>query len=268
MNTLVLTHNTEHPIVINNLYKIYKVQNVIEYSYENFNSWKIKVDEQTTIENYYFVIDTISDEAFSHWVFESAIYLPIFKELQKLYPEIKLVLRTKKTFKTLFCNFFEIDPVYKIEPNNLCFFPSPISSQNDKTITEDLKKQIYIFRSYFQGESEIKYENIVMPRQTKENYKYNDRQYNFEPLIKQLQPYILNTDEITDLNQQINTVQSGKNIYLSEGAPFLVNGLFCKNKNIFIVYPTSTYINQEHEYIKIKFIFDLHREFNKVSYLR
>jgi len=270
MNTLFLTDNTEHPIIINNLYKIYEAQNVIEYSYENFNSWKLKVDGKHSNKHYYFVIDTISSEAFGHWVFESAIYLPAFKELQKLFPGLKLVLKEEKTFKILFCKFFNINTdeiTYNIEKDNICFFPSPISSHNDKTITQELKNQIYKFREFFNSESEIYYENIVMPRQTKENYKCNDRQYNFEPLIKQLQPYILNTDEITDLKDQISIIQSGKNIYLSEGSPFLVNGLFCKNKNIFIVYPTPTCIQQEHRYIKIKFIFDLHREFNKVSYL-
>lgn len=263
---MIITKNMYNLVL--DSYKLFTVEQVLKYSHENFNSWNIEVSTGTN-ENYYFIIDTQYDEAFGHWIFESAIYLPIFKELQKLYPTIKLVLKTKKTFKTLFCNFFGIEPVYNIELNNLCIFPTPLSSQNDKDITDDYKQYVYKFRSFFQKESEIQYEHIVMPRQTKENFVWNDRQYNFQPLIKQLNnPYILNTDEITELNQQINTVQSGKNIYLSEGAPFLVNGLFCKNKNIFIVYPTSVYIEQEHKYIKIKFVFDLHRENNVVSYLQ
>jgi hypothetical protein len=247
-------------------YKLFTVQQVLKYSYENFNSWNIEVSNGT-IENYYFIIDTQYDEAFGHWIFESAIYLPIFKELQKLYPKIKLVLKTKKTFKTLFCSFFEIEPVYTLQSQNLCIFPTPLSALNDKHITDEWKQYVCNFRKLFQKESAIRYENIVMPRQVKENFIHNDRQYNFESLIKQLQPYILNTDQITELKDQMSIIQSGKNIYLSEGSPFLVNGLFCKNKNIFIVYPRIT-LHQEHEYIKMKFIFDLHREFNTVSYLQ
>ena len=253
-------------LTINN-YKLFKIENVKTYSYENFNSWNIDCSNDV-IENYYFIIDTLFDDAFAHWIFESAIYLPIFKELQKLYPSIKLLLKTKKTFKTLFCNFFEIEPVYTLQPQNLCIFPTPLSALNDKHITHEWKQYVYNFRNYFQKESEIKHENIVMPRQIKENFVNNDRKYNLEVLIKTLNnPYFLNTDAITDVKEQMSIIQSGKNIYLTEGSPFLVNGLFCKNKNIFIVFPTYVYIDQEHEYIKMKFIFDLHREFNTVSYL-
>jgi hypothetical protein len=249
-------------------YKLFTIEQISSYSYENFISWNCILNKEDVIQNYYFIIDTISDEAFGHWIFESAIYLPVFKELQKIYPNIKLVLKTKKTFKTLFCSFFNIEPIYTLETNNLCIFPTPLSALNDKHITQEWKQYVYNFRSYFQKETEIRYENIVMPRQVKENFAPNDRQYNFGNLIKQLSDaYILNTDEIVDLKDQINIIQSGKNIYLSEGSPFLVNGLFCKNKQIFIAFPTYTYIQQEHQFIKMKFIFDLHREFNKVSYL-
>jgi len=247
-------------------YKLFTVEQVSTYSYENNNSHTVQLSTGI-IENYYFIIDTQYDDAFGHWVFESAIFLPVFKKLQNLYPKIKLVLKRKKTFKDLFCIFFNIEPVYKIEANNLCIFPTPITALNDNHITDDYKKYVYTFRSYFQTETVNQYENIVMPRQSKENYYGNDRQYNFQPLIEKLtNPYILNTDDITDLKKQINIVSSGKNIYLSEGSPFLVNGLFCKNKNIVIVYPRIT-LTHEDSFIKYKFISDLHRETNTVSYL-
>ena len=94
-------------------------------------------------DNYYFIADTLYDEAFGHWVLETGIYLPLFITLKKTYPNLKLVLRSKRMFKKLFCDFFGIkDVVYSLEPNNVCFFPSPISALNDKSISNLYYKAI------------------------------------------------------------------------------------------------------------------------------
>jgi hypothetical protein len=256
--------------IIDEIYKIYEVENVLSYSNENYNSWKLTTEPSVSIDHYYFVIDTLYDEAFSHWVFESAIYLPVFHKLKKLYPSLKLVLKAKRTFKQLFCKYFQIeDVVYDTKPNNICLFPSPITSLNDKNITEDYKQQVYNFAKYFDGEAELHHEFVIMPRQSKENFIYNDRKFNFERLINCLKnrSYILNTDEIVDLNDQIAIVKSGKNICVTEGSPFYVNGLFCNNKTIYIVDISECCITQPKIYIKLQFILDTHKSRNKVVYI-
>jgi hypothetical protein len=271
MNIVCLTANSDvKNFTFDDIYKIFEVQNVIDYVYENNNSWKIRFDDNKNEKNYYFIIDTLYDDAFAHWIFESAIYLPIFNKLKETYPNIKLVLKYKKTYKKLFCdyfNIFESDIVYQLNSCNICFFPSPITSLNDKSITDNYKKQVCNFRTFFQKDSEIKYENIIMPRQIKENYKGNERRYFFtQKLLSLKNSYILNTDNIIDLKDQINAVQSGKNIIITEGSPFLVNGLFCKNKSLYII-DAFCCVDQEHVFDKIKFIFGLYREENIVSYI-
>jgi hypothetical protein len=272
-----LNHNSEHNYIIVDFTKIFLVNNVIKYSIDNFNTWVIEHSfselESNSIQ-YYFIIDTTISEAFSHWVFESAIYLPLFKELKEIYPNLKLVLKEKRDFKTLFCNYFNItndDIVYEILSNNISLFPAPISCWNERSISSEYITLILKFRDFFllKNEIDIKNENIILPRQKKENFKGNDRSYDFSKLINKMQnnSFILNTDAVEDLKYQIQAVQTSKNIFITEGSPFFVNGFFCTNKNIFIIDAYAT-LDQEHSYPKLKFVYDLIRNNNKVIVIK
>jgi hypothetical protein len=46
-----------------------------------------------------------------------------------------------------------------------------------------------------------------------------------------------------------------------------VNGLFCKDKTIYVVDITDVYKQQPELYIKLKFILELHKENNTVIYI-
>ena len=283
MTKLILTESTNYKHhIIDNTYKVYEVENVTGYIYANFKSWELEVNDivndnilnDNIIEyNYYFIADTLYDEAFGHWVVETGIYLPLFITLKKSYPTLKLVLRSEKVYKKLFCDFFGIkDVVYSLEPNNVSFFPSPISSLNDNNITDEFIKQTRIFRDYFIPTSPLEHEFVILPRQIKENFAPNDRSICFKNLINHLgeRARILNTDEITNLEDQINIVNSGKNICLPEGSAFYVNGLFCKNKTIYIVDITDVHKANAQNYIKTLkalFLLKLHTEYNNVIYI-
>ena len=87
-------------------------------------------------------MDTNDNEAFAHWVFESAIYFDLFDKLKIQYPDIKINLKTKRDYKNLFFKFFEIqqdDIVYDIKENNICFFIKPIYSLCINSISEEYK---------------------------------------------------------------------------------------------------------------------------------
>ena len=218
--------------------------------------------------SYYFVIDLMYSDAFGHWVYESAIYLPIFKKLKEMYSNIKVVLKERKDFKSLFLNFFNISPseviyIENMSATNVCFFPSPISSLNDNIYFTENYKQILnrfiqLFHNY-KTEKKVLYDCIVLPRQSKENYINNNRYYNFLPIYTFLKNThmtynMLHTDEVTDLVFQIQTLRSAPNIILTGGSPFLVNNMFCINSKIAIL-DTIT-LNQANIYVKIKNIID------------
>ena len=263
-----ITDDTDHKNhMIDNIYKVFIVENVVQYSLINFNAHHIEVcnSDEKPVE-YYFVIDLLFHDAFSHWVYESAIYLPIFNKLKEIYPTIKILLKEKKQFKLLFLKFFHImetDIVYDIQPHNVCLFPSPISVLNDNHYFTDTYKQILlqfitIFSQYSTSiDVSHVYDYIILPRQTKENYKNNDRSYHMELIYEAVrsisQNYdTLHTDTIVDLKDQIAAVQSAPNVILTDGSPFMVNNLFCNNQKLFVL-DTMT-IQQLSTYMKFNYI--------------
>ena len=219
-----------------------------------------KLDEiKNESENYYFIIENqFGSDAFAHWCFESAIYVPLFLVLKKNYPNIKLVMYSYKNFKKLFLEKLGVsvlditsgdrsgsditvrknDIVYELHTNNTCFFVKP-TSLNQKNIDTYYKDKVDIFCNLLNyGEEKNKIRDIIMlPRQKLENFKPNDRVYNTEKLEEKLKnrAEIMHTDKITNLYTQINSIKESKNIILTDGSPFLDNGIFAKNSNIYII---------------------------------
>ena len=237
-------------VIIDDVYKLYIVENVTGYKLIDYNTHVIDISTNSIsgAPNYYFVIDFPYDDAFGHWVFESAIYLPIFNKLKESYSNIKLLLKSRKQYKKIFINFFNInesDVVYDnaIGSNNICLFPSPISSLNDKSLPENFKIITQKFVSMFHSFSVTipnTYDYVVLPRQIKENYQPCDRKYDFSFVYnalneKKLNYFILNTDDITNLIDQIQTVRSSSNIVVCDASAFIVNNMFCLNSDIHIV---------------------------------
>ena len=249
------------------IYKYKIVNNVLEYTYKDFDKWVIDLIEQNTentVPYYYLIIDTALNDAFQHWVYESAIYLLLFIELKKTYPTIKLHIKTKKSYKNMICDYFGIsndDVVLELNNNNICIFPLPISAHNKKTISTDYTKQVDVFCNFIQSNRGItvkKHINILlMPRQSKENFAGNDRSYNVEDITNNISHgennMILHTDSIKDFKEQIRIVNSSKNIILTGGSAYFVNGMISNNANI-IVLDWAHHGDQIREYPKLKYI--------------
>jgi len=256
------------------IYKIFTVKNVLTYTNcpKTFNSWNIETSEgvdDVSSTPIYFIADTHFNDAFSHWVFESAIYLILFSMLKEKYPSIQLVLKEKRTYKLLFCRLFGIsedDITYRIEPKNTSIFPSPISMLNCKEISTEYKEHLRAFYvSFTKYKSAQNHEIVILPRQTKENYKGNDRVYRIDALYRFMndtkQSYeILNTDTIEDLTEQIYKVSSAKTILLTDGSPFFVNGMFAQNARILVIGNIS--VSQQSEYPKVTEIVSCISRFN------
>jgi len=247
------------------IYKYKIVNNVIKYSYQDFDKWVIDTHNSSTEGRPYFlIIDTLYHEAFGHWVYESAIYLLLFLELKLKYPTIKLHLQGHKEYKRLFCEHFGIsknDIVLTLPSNNICIFPLPITAHSKRTICDDYMAQVDAFCKHIQSSIstiQVKHINtLLMPRQKKENYAGNDREYNIEDISKSIKDepstMILNTDTIKTLQEQIELVSSSKNIVLTGGAPYFVNGIISENANI-VVLGASHHTAHIREYVKIKYI--------------
>jgi hypothetical protein len=260
---MIINDSSENSEIIDSVYKVYTVHNVKE-CFCDVSAWNIEVNNSSDITNQnVFFICEITPTAVSHWVYESAIYLELFKLLKEKYHTIKLLIIGKRTFKTLYFNLFDIpdtDVIYQditphenkyVIPNefasNICIFPSPIANLLRNTVDSLYQKQLLRFCHFFKKidiQNKYSIDTLILPRQKKENFVANDRTIDFSHIFdffdnNRLNHDILHTDTITDLKQQIDKVRSSKHIILCDGAAFSLNLLFCSNKSFFVITRSS-----------------------------
>ena len=268
-------------------YRFLQVSNVISYIFSEAtkNTWIVHTDASAATSSSapaYLIIDHYSSDAFAHWIYESAIYLPAYSTLKEMYPSLKLVLSAKKDFKRLFCNYLKIpesDILYTIpEGPNECLFPSPISSLSYKEPPPPVLHDTYYERFFklFEDCPTVPKEPVdylIMPRQSKENYTGNERTIEFEAIYNyfKLHPTkshrILHTDSITDLVDQINELRSAKVIICTDGSALLVNGMFVKNKTILPVHVITPYQASVYPNMSAILMFITERNGNDLYYL-
>jgi len=203
-------------------------------------------------QHYFIMSREVSSDAFYHWVFEDCIYIEDYYKLKKEIPNLKIHIGNNKDFKRIFLKYLQVnseDIVCDLEPINTCYFSDTLHINPSKlfsnVLTEQyIKEKLYNFIKYFEP---LKMENIqktipilLLPRQKKENYNGNNREYftdNIEEIILLLdnKNKILNTDIITDLNNQINIIRSAHIIIVTDGSPFIINSIFAYNSHIICI---------------------------------
>jgi hypothetical protein len=247
INDLSETNDTIQKEYIDD-YKIYSIKNIQSYSHVNFNSWVVKIcnseNSDTGCINRYFAADTSFDTAFAHWVYETAIYIPLFKKLKTIYPDLKLYLQNRRNYKILFCKYFGIETdniVYTFDNNvqSICYFPSPISALNDPYLNPNYVNYLNRFMDHFiDTENKEIYSVNIMPRQIKENYKENDRVITYDLILESTNSIpnriITLTDLIDNLQLQIDAICCSKITVVTDGSAFLVNGMFSHNKHLIV----------------------------------
>ena len=239
--------------------------------------------------SFFFLFETYFDSAFSHWIYESAIYLTYFFELKSKYPELKILVKQnpKRSYKNLFFKALHIEEndihwleneemsdcktIYtNIPSNNMCINTKPhymntIQVKNIKIF----KNLIYNFRNTIINNLNITYpeektiENLFFPRSKIENYVNNDRIVNYEKVYNLLEgkQYIeYDTVNKNNLKKQIELLVSSKNIFLDWGASFYVNGLFCENSNIYVLDCILCQLGYE----GMNIIYNILKEFNNI----
>lgn len=257
-----------------NVAEVYNVKSYTNDTHRH-QSWVIEQNQSLNPLSYYFCCETDQNEAFGHFVFETCIYIPLFKEMVKEIPELKFHCNVKKDYKTLFFKYFGIEDkvVYELNDGNVCYFPEPISfmNENDNLNFEDMNNNIEIinfFKSYLYYDLKKVNNVLLMPRQSKENFKPNDRIIPMNGLIEIFQNKklsILNTDGVSDLFYQILTVSYSKTIILTDGSPVLVNGFFTQGSDIICIGTTN--VSQIQTRMKYKVLFDYLKKFNNYRFI-
>lgn len=235
------------------IYKYYAVKNVTNYNYHEFSSYIINTTENTDTPDtdrntqYYLILDTTFSDALFHWIAECIVFFPLFTILKNIYPNLKIIFKTPKNYHTIIGKFFHImeeDISYSIGTyNNICFFPNPITALNmDNSISDEYIMYANKMIEYFNTEKTIEktIETLILPRQINSNSNSNQqsgqRNSNCIDIINNIENIeILDTDKITDFKEQIKKIKKAKTIIVTDGSPYLLNGLFAYNSKIIVL---------------------------------
>ena len=265
---------------INN-HKLYKVENIKSYKYFMYES-KVDIEflshTSPNIKTIYYIFDCPGESAFAHWIFESFIFVPIFIEISKIYPEIKILTTNTKKYVNNFFKLWNINNeiVYEIETkDNICFFP-PIISLNDNNSDQEIF--VKYINTYIDKINDminpinlnLQSDLIFLPRNTEDNYINNNRIVPKTDLIEKKViengGLILNTYKINNILLQFLLVNSVNTIILDYGSSFLVNCIFLKNKKIKIIYGIRAFSYQTANCICMKTICDIIFNNNEISF--
>jgi len=272
-------------------YNIYEVNGVksIELYHKCFDKsmypfgWIAKTNDIIEpSDNIYFYIDTLFHHAFAHWVFESAIYLPLFKILKDKYPNIKIYSKEIKSYKKILCRAFDIDDTditsVFIENSRVLFptyqsfhiFLPHYTDSNDTVIDPKYKMYLNNFYNYFKKDNIIKDIDILyLPRGNKENFCGNDRVILIQDVLIEYisnlpNSMILNTDTMTNFNEQVDILRRSKIIVLDYGSSLNVNAFFAENSNIIVL---NYDIHHEIQQI-LNHIYNLSQARNKIVFIK
>ena len=245
-SNLVIGENNKPPSFTIDDYK-FDVQNgVTHISIQERNNygWDIQYTDidDSEVEVYYYYIDGIYDEAFSHWTHESGIYLNIFNKLKERYPLIKLLSFRNKSFKSIQYEAYGISPVNTIESikNKIVFIKN--CSQADHTECELYLTHVrkwYLHLKSLVPNLEKDIDILYLPRGA-DSYKGNDRSILIQSSLIEYINSINNTlvyftNSTSNIVDQISIIHRSKIIILNDGANLLVNGFFAENSDIIII---------------------------------
>jgi hypothetical protein len=231
--------------------------NVKTYNLTNEFLWQITLNNiedhpEKEIQPYFIMSRNDASNAFFHWVFDDCIYIEEYYKLKKEIPNLKIHIGNNRNFKRIFLKYLKVQPediICNLEPINTCYFSDTLHMRQSKIFNNDITKshmkdRVDRFINYFGPE---KIEDIqktipilLLPRQNKENYIGNNTEF-FTEHIEQIilstdnRNKILNTDTITDLNDQINMIRNAYIIIVTNGSASIINSMFAHNSHIIIL---------------------------------
>jgi hypothetical protein len=245
--------------------------------FESTEPFKFQKEEDLELtDKIYIAIDSGGQDAFAHWVFESAIWIP---EIKRQYPafvhKMEFLLLNKKKYKEDFLEHLGVRYTYNPTQNNITIICPPYTSLNSHRY---LSRYCLLIDSFHRYLEEISYfsvktiNNLLLPRQKKENLKANDRSVdtsNIEEVFNRSPTEALtyNTDESINFSVQVQTIRQARTIFVTDGSAFLVNGFIAKSSTI-VVLGASLVPNQSLMYEKMAAICSLIEKNNDVVFIQ
>jgi len=269
----ITKHSTNYKEI--GIYKFFKYENVYKYEdidYELYNIYyNTSLQKNAQEPEYYLILDTIFADGLFHWVGENLVFLPLYIELKKQHPALKIIFREKVGYHKSILEYYNIsfdNILYKINnTHNVCFFPFPISHLNNPELDLEYISYADAFVNWLNNvEFDKTIENLIMPRQVIHNAPGNNRINDCTDIINHMpDAVVFHTDNSTNFYDQIKIVKSSKNIILTDGSPFLFNGLFAKDSTIIVLGDVVTV--QGGGYKKMQYYIDIIKQRNHIIFI-
>lgn len=249
-------------------YELHMLTNVMEFVLYLPHFCHVKTNDCITQGNHetYFIIDTPNHNSFGHFLFESSIYMSIYKKLKKLFDGIKVLLVSSAKYKLLILKHFGIDENDIVSTfrthDNVCFIPQfKQCSLNSNDYVNEFNRAlsiiypIYNNHKYFHIKKNI--DIMIMPRHKVENNPPTDRIIDTTDIENHLSQIpnceVFDTSTIDSLENQIDKIKRTEILVIPDGSSILVNGFFASN-SIIIVLGFGTINQANTEAPKIKYV--------------
>jgi hypothetical protein len=233
------------------------------------------VEDLASAEKIYVAIDTQGQDAFGHWFFESAIWVPeIIKSFSEYRDKIEFLLLSKKKYKEDVLDYLGVTYTYTAELPNICIVCPPVTSlnlnQHSLWYSRLLEKFIYHFES-LGANREKTLDYLLMPRQQRENLQVNERRIDTQEIeayfsASEGNHKIFNSDQSPGFDEQCRFVRSARTLFVIDGSAFLVNGFIARNSTL-VVLGSSLVPSQATRFEKISLITRLIESFNSVVFI-
>lgn len=213
----------------------------------------------------YFIIDTPNHNSFGHFFFESSIYIHLYKELKKVFVDLKILTVSQCNYKNIILKYFGVDDTEIATTfgtnNNICYVPvyhqCSLNSNSHMNLFDRSLSIIYpIYNNYKSLNIQKNIDVMIMPRHRVENNPHTDRTIDTSDIETKLNSMqnccVYETSTNTLFERQITKIKQTKILIVPDGSSLLVNGFFAKNSVIVVLgYGTINQANIDTPKIKL-----------------
>ena len=204
-------------------------------------------------------LDTVDHGAFGHFVYESAILLPLIKHHM---PRATVCVEPRR-YKKLLLDHFGLSCEPLPDPHIIA---TPRPMRMIARAHPRFQELLAQFANALRVELPKTGKLLVLPRQSAENYPGNapSEDLSYQKIIASRPCSVLHTDSVPTLAEQIRLVAQHEDIVVSDGSAFLVNGLFASG-TIHVVGRLCTQ-DQATQYECVRFVLNYIMERNTVFF--
>ena len=260
------------------------IKNVVQILRGTFDEHEFVVDQSNAIhleldsidsesENIVAFIDNVYCDAFSHWFFESFIFIRELIALKSTYRHLKIFIPNEKKYMRDILNHFGLDITNSLNPDNLVIFFRRDTSLNLNHDSLSYQIRLTLFREFLRGNLpyvDRMVKTVFIPRQLTDNYSGNDRTLFTDDIEQCLSTtddaIVIYTSAANSFKSQYSLVGRCDTLLVPDGSAFLVNG-FIAHESLILVLGSQFVPTQSQKFDKMKLLLSIIRRHNDVIFI-